>query len=78
MESTSMYPDGFFAEVTAAYGGLNKMALALGYSITRVSNWRTGIPAKECKGISDATGISLQRLRPVDWHKYWPELAEAA
>jgi len=62
-----------FQRVVAAAGGLKQMADALGYSAQRVSNWRDGIPAKECKAVEALTGISVRELRPDDWHCYWPE-----
>ena len=58
----------------AAAGGLAKLAGALDETSQAVSNWRTrGVPANRCKAIEAATGVSVQRLRPADWHDYWPD-----
>ena len=63
-------------------GGLTKLARMLGVSPPTVHEWKTKrrpVPASQCKSIVGlANGkVTLQELRPTDWQKYWPELAEA-
>jgi DNA-binding transcriptional regulator YdaS (Cro superfamily) len=68
---------GIDAAVKAA-GGLAKLAAALGETAQAVSNWRArGVPANRCKAIEAATGVSVQFLRPNDWHDYWPDADHA-
>jgi DNA-binding transcriptional regulator YdaS (Cro superfamily) len=41
-------------------------------------NGEKAIPAEHCKAIeafSDGV-VTCQEMRPTDWHKYWPELAQ--
>ena len=35
------------------------------------------IPAEHCKTIESLSGgeVTCPEMRPLDWHKYWPELA---
>ena len=59
------------------------VARALGVSPPVVSDWVTGkkaIPASHCKAITRLSEglVSCQEMRPTDWQKYWPELAEVA
>jgi len=37
------------------------------------------IPGKHCKAIEGHTGgvVTCKEMRPLDWHKYRPELANA-
>lgn len=59
-------------------GGVNALAEHLDQTATTVSNWRKReVPPIHCRAIEALTGISVKELRPDDWHKYWPELAEA-
>jgi DNA-binding transcriptional regulator YdaS (Cro superfamily) len=43
-----------------------------------MANGEKAIPAEHCKAIFRFTEgqVTLQEMRPNDWHKYWPELAE--
>lgn len=53
----------------------------LGISSPSVTNWRTrGVPVERCVQIEQATRGAVMRwdLRPDDWHRIWPELAERA
>jgi DNA-binding transcriptional regulator YdaS (Cro superfamily) len=60
-------------------------ALALSKSIgvppsfvSKMVNGEKAIPAEHCKAIeafSDGV-VTCQEMRPTDWHKYWPELAQ--
>jgi DNA-binding transcriptional regulator YdaS (Cro superfamily) len=62
-------------------GGVGRLAAAIGVGQSTVSNWkvRGSIPAEHCAGIEAATGglVTRRDLRPLDWQKIWPELAEA-
>ena len=42
-------------------------------------NGEKSIPAEHCKDIEQfsAGQVTCQEMRPMDWHKYWPELAVA-
>jgi len=69
---------GIEAAIVAA-GGLAKLAGALDETAQAVSNWRSrGVPANRCKAIEAATGVSVQRLRPMDWQDYWPDADHVA
>lgn len=57
------------------------MAKALDVGQPVVSNWRrrgSTIPAEHCSTIERLTGGAVTRnaLRPDDWKKIWPELAQ--
>ena len=58
------------------------LAAYLGVSQPFMSEVITGekaIPTKHCKAIFAFTAglVTLQEMRPNDWQKYWPELAQA-
>lgn len=58
------------------------VAQVLGVTPPVVSDWVTGkkaIPAEHCKTIYALTdgSVTCQEMRPNDWQKYWPELAQA-
>lgn len=58
------------------------VARHLGVTPPVVSDWCTGqksIAAIHCKAIENFTGgaVTCQEMRPNDWHKYWPELAQS-
>ena len=62
-------------------GGVGKLAAAIGISQSAVSNWRARGTSPEpgnCVAIEQATdgAVTRQDLRPYDWHKIWPELAQ--
>lgn len=46
--------------------------------MSKMVNGEKAIPAEHCKAIFRFTGgeITIPEMRD-DWHKYWPELAEA-
>lgn len=57
----------------------NQLALAdlLGVNPSFVSQWKNGsrsIPIKYCQGIVQVCEglVSVQELRPDDWHEIWP------
>jgi DNA-binding transcriptional regulator YdaS (Cro superfamily) len=57
--------------------GLTPLALALGVSVQRLSNWLDrGVPVDQCTAVEVATkGVVMRwHLRPDDWHLIWPEL----
>ena len=63
-------------------GGVGKLAQLLGVRQSTVSNWRarsTPIPVEHCANIEGATAGAVRRwdLRPLDWHRIWPELIGA-
>lgn len=47
--------------------------------VSKMVNGEKAIPAEHCKAIEQFTGgaVTCQEMRPNDWHKYWPELAQA-
>lgn len=58
------------------------IAQLVGVTPPVVSDWCTGkkaIAAEHCKAIERFTDgeVTVQDMRPLDWHKYWPELAQA-
>ena len=58
------------------------IARLLGITQPVVSDWCAGkkaIAAEHCKAIERFTdgAVTCQEMRPHDWHKYWPELAQA-
>ena len=64
----------------AEAGGMARLAAAIGQSPQTVWNWRTrGVPVIHCAAIEQATGGKVTRrdLRPEDWQRIWPELADA-
>jgi DNA-binding transcriptional regulator YdaS (Cro superfamily) len=59
--------------------GQGKLAAILGISIAAVHQWVVGVrkvPAIHCATIEKHTGICRKDLRPDDWQKFWPELAD--
>jgi len=57
------------------------LAKRLGVHASMVSQWKNGtrpIPLERGTDIEKATNglVSRKDLRPNDWHRYWPELAE--
>lgn len=65
----------------SAADGVGKLAAAIGVGQSTVSNWRArgSIPVEHCAAIEAAThGVVTRReLRPGDWQRIWPELAQA-
>ncbi|MDY7807577.1 YdaS family helix-turn-helix protein [Burkholderia stagnalis] len=64
-------------------GGPSNLARALEVTPQMVSQWISDNPvrnrpvaARHCKLIENLYGIGRRRLRPGDWHRYWPELAD--
>ena len=58
-------------------GGQRVLATALGISDSQVNQWvkgRRSIPVKYCQSIVELTEghVSVQDLRPYDWHLVWP------
>lgn len=60
-------------------GSQAKLARLIGAAgQSTVGNWVSRgqlAPIEFCVAIESATGISRKQLRPDDWQKYWPELA---
>lgn len=43
-----------------------------------IQSWRmSGVPVRHCVKVSEATGMTVQELRPDDWQLYWPVLEAA-
>lgn len=66
-----------------ARGAQRALARKLKIPATLISQWaneRRPIPAERCVEIERATDGAVTRkdLRPNDWHRIWPELAERA
>lgn len=64
-------------------GGPSKLATILGVSAQAVCFWRDGkrnLPVELMTQIERATDgrVTRQQLRPDDWQRIWPELAEQA
>lgn len=62
-------------------GAVGKLARRLGVSSADVSNWRHGrraVPIVRAVDIEAATdgAVTRKELRPEDWRRIWPELAE--
>ena len=47
--------------------------------VSKMASGEKAIPAEHCKAIERFTNgkVTCQEMRPDDWHKYWPELAQA-
>ena len=65
----------------AERGAAAAIARAVGVHPVMVSQWAAGlkaVPAERCAAIEEATGRAVTRkdLRPDDWLRIWPELAE--
>ena len=62
-------------------GGRLTLANLLGVSAAAVGNWkiRGAIPIEHCAAIEIATDGAVTRrdLRPDDWQRIWPELADS-
>jgi DNA-binding transcriptional regulator YdaS (Cro superfamily) len=61
-------------------GGRKILADLLGVSVAAIGNWKVrGVPVEHCFAIEQATKGEVTRkdLRPDDWLKIWPELAQA-
>lgn len=48
--------------------------------VSKMANGEKDIPAEHCKAIEKLTGgeVTCREMRPMDWHKYWPELTAQA
>lgn len=60
-------------------GSQSKLAKLLGVSQQNISYWRAaGVPVEHCAAIEIATegAVTRRDLRPDDWQKIWPELAD--
>jgi len=65
----------------AHFGGVGRLAAALGIGQSVVSNWKargTAIDAIQCTAIERLTdgAVTRKQLRPKDWQAIWPELAD--
>ena len=69
------------ARAVDVVGGQTALAKACGVTAQAVSQWVRGIrpvPVERCADIERVTGGTVTRrdLRPDDWRRIWPELAE--
>lgn len=70
------------SEYLSKHGSQTKLALAVGAQPQLMWQWAKlvrPVPVTRCVDIERATdGIVTRRdLRPDDWQKFWPELAQA-
>lgn len=70
-------------EAVEAAKGPSNLARVVGVSPQMVTQWTSDDPkrhrpvaAPHCPAIEKNFGVSRKRLRPNDWHKYWPDLDE--
>ncbi len=68
-------------EAARIVGGKSRLATILGIKPPTVHQWlklERPIPPERCVQIERATGgvVSRRDLRPNDWQRIWPELAE--
>lgn len=75
-----MNPIDHACEIT---GSQKALADLLSVKPATVSQWRNGIrpiPIERCSDIERATNgaVSRRDLRPDDWERIWPELADQA
>lgn len=59
------------------------LARKLGISPVLISQWKNGtrpVPLERCAVLEQVTAgaITRKELRPDDWERIWPELADAA
>lgn len=47
--------------------------------VSKMMSGEKPIPAEHCRAINAFTdgAVTIQEMRPLDWHKFWPELAQA-
>lgn len=67
------------ARVIEEAGGPAKVAELLGVSVQAVCFWRDGkrqLPTDHCAVLEHACAgrVTRRDLRPLDWHRIWPEL----
>ncbi len=67
--------------VESEYGRAMTIAKAIDVPpsfVSKMVNGEKAVPAQHCKAICKLTDglVTCQELRPLDWHKYWPELSE--
>lgn len=66
-----------FKELVRHYETVAAVAQEFEISVHAVYKWRkSGIPIEHCVTAEINSNKKLTRkvLRPLDWHKYWPEL----
>lgn len=67
--------------VDSEHGRGKLLAEAIGVPqsfVSKMVNGEKAIPAEHCKSIERITAgaVTCEEMRPHDWHKYWPELAQ--
>ena len=59
-------------------GGITTASALLAITPQRLSNWlERGVPIEHCARIEQTLGVPRKELRPDDWQRIWPELAQA-
>ena len=79
MDNTnSSEPEHPLDEASRLYGGRERIAKALGVSVSAYGNWKArGVPYKQCIRIETLVPrVTRRRLRPLDYADMWPDLAE--
>lgn len=76
-----MPPMNLKSWVNAEHGRGKLLAEAIGVPqsfVSKMVNGEKSIPAEHCKLIQRITdgAVTVQEMRPNDWYKYWPELAQ--
>ena len=71
---------GLIDKAAAIVGSQSQLAKLIGVSQQNISYWRgAGVPVEHCAAIEIATegAVTRRDLRPDDWQKIWPELADS-
>ena len=74
--STSPHP---IDHASHLLGGRMELAAQLKVTPAAIGNWKVrGVPLEHCPHIEKLTerAVTRQMLRPDDWQRIWPELAE--
>ena len=69
--------DSYLIKVETAVDLANKLSVTPGFVCQLRSGFRP-VPIDRCVPIEQATSglVTRKDLRPKDWHKIWPELAQ--
>lgn len=81
MPHNEAMPNQIVLRAAAAIGGQAELARLLNVTSPTVNQWAKGdrpVPVQHCQTIVRAAKgkVSLQDLRPDDWHLIWPELVK--
>lgn len=67
--------------VARIVGNRSIMANSLGVTVAAIGNWKVrGVPIEKCIDIESLGRpiVTRRELRPHDWQKIWPELAQTS